>query len=250
VPSARSLSLSPPVVNMEFEGNKVFVGGMSWATTSEGLREHFEKFGGVVSTTVATDRQTGKPRGFGFVTFADAETIDKVMPLTHIIDTKNVELKRAVQKGMLPPPSNHNPAMARTGRDSADERKIFVGGVSLQITAEDMKEYFGRFAPVEDARIMVNRDTGHSRGFGFVTFCSVESVEEVMHHRHALGGRSVEIKRAQSTKRKNNAISTSGPGGPIGDKGGFGGSGYGLIYGAFYECNPDTALGKRKHGPN
>ena len=126
MPSARSLSLSPPVVNMEFEGNKVFVGGMSWATTSEGLREHFEKFGGVVSTTVATDRQTGKPRGFGFVTFADAETIDKVMPL-YIIGTKNVELKRAVQKGMLPPPSNHNPALARTGRNSVDERKILWG---------------------------------------------------------------------------------------------------------------------------
>ena len=103
------------------------LGGLSWATTPEGLREHVEKVGRGVSTTVATGRQTGKPRGCGFVTFADGETIDKVMPLTHIIDTKNVELKRAVQKGMLPPPSNHNPALARTGRNSVDERKILWG---------------------------------------------------------------------------------------------------------------------------
>lgn len=53
--------------------NKVFVGGLSWDTTSEGLRAAFEHVGDVTEATVVTDRDTGRSRGFGFVTFAGAE---------------------------------------------------------------------------------------------------------------------------------------------------------------------------------
>ncbi|MBL8972881.1 MAG: RNA-binding protein, partial [Myxococcales bacterium] len=42
---------------------KLFVGGLSWNTTDEGLREAFEKFGSVVEAKVVTDRETGRSRG-------------------------------------------------------------------------------------------------------------------------------------------------------------------------------------------
>ena len=50
---------------------KVFVGGLAWATTSEGLRKAFEEFGEVIDAKVITERETGRSRGFGFVTLAD-----------------------------------------------------------------------------------------------------------------------------------------------------------------------------------
>ena len=52
---------------------KLFVGNLSWGTDEEGLREHFERFGEVLDARVITDRETGRSRGFGFVTFADSE---------------------------------------------------------------------------------------------------------------------------------------------------------------------------------
>ena len=52
-------------------GNKVFVGGLAWATTSEGLRAAFEQCGTITECKVVDDRETGRSRGFGFVTFAD-----------------------------------------------------------------------------------------------------------------------------------------------------------------------------------
>jgi len=52
---------------------KLFVGGLAWATTEETLRSHFESCGEVVEAKVITDRETGRSRGFGFVTFAEAE---------------------------------------------------------------------------------------------------------------------------------------------------------------------------------
>ena len=55
----------------ENAGGKVFVGGLSWQTTEEGLRYYFEKFGELCDAALMTDKRTGQPRGFGFVTFKD-----------------------------------------------------------------------------------------------------------------------------------------------------------------------------------
>jgi cold-inducible RNA-binding protein len=53
-------------------GNKLFVGGLSWGTTDEGLRSAFEAYGDVTDAKVIMDRETGRSRGFGFVTFAES----------------------------------------------------------------------------------------------------------------------------------------------------------------------------------
>jgi cold-inducible RNA-binding protein len=52
---------------------KLFVGSLSWDTTDQSLREAFERFGEVVEAKVITERDSGRSRGFGFVTFADDE---------------------------------------------------------------------------------------------------------------------------------------------------------------------------------
>src|SRR5947207_13081099 len=53
--------------------SKLYVGGLSYSTTSEGLREFFAQSGNVLSATVITDRFSGQSRGFGFVEMASAE---------------------------------------------------------------------------------------------------------------------------------------------------------------------------------
>ena len=53
--------------------NKLFVGGLAWGTDDHGLREAFAAHGDVTDAKVITDRDTGRSRGFGFVTFADAD---------------------------------------------------------------------------------------------------------------------------------------------------------------------------------
>jgi cold-inducible RNA-binding protein len=52
--------------------SKLYVGGLSFSTTSESLREYFTQCGVVESATVVTDRDTGQSRGFGFVEMATA----------------------------------------------------------------------------------------------------------------------------------------------------------------------------------
>jgi RNA recognition motif-containing protein len=58
---------------------KVFVGGIAFATTSERLREFFEQSGTVVTANVVTDQFSGQSRGFGFVEMATAEEAAKAV---------------------------------------------------------------------------------------------------------------------------------------------------------------------------
>ena len=58
---------------------KLFVGSLSWNTDDAGLRAAFERFGALTDAKVITDRDTGRSRGFGFVTFADGESADNAV---------------------------------------------------------------------------------------------------------------------------------------------------------------------------
>ena len=58
---------------------KLFVGGLSWGTDDNGLRTAFEQFGEVTDAKVITDRDTGRSRGFGFVTFKEGGDADSAM---------------------------------------------------------------------------------------------------------------------------------------------------------------------------
>lgn len=64
---------------LDVKRRKVFVGGLPHSVTDEELKDHFSKYGDLEDYVVMVDRATGKPRGFGFVTFTEEAPVDKVM---------------------------------------------------------------------------------------------------------------------------------------------------------------------------
>ena len=71
---------APAVPRTEIDmSKKLFVGGLSWGTDDNGLRAAFEQYGEVLEAKVITDRDTGRSRGFGFVTFAESADADSAM---------------------------------------------------------------------------------------------------------------------------------------------------------------------------
>jgi cold-inducible RNA-binding protein len=58
---------------------KLFVGGLSWNTGDAGLLDAFSQYGDVTDAKVVLDRETGRSRGFGFVTFADPTAADSAI---------------------------------------------------------------------------------------------------------------------------------------------------------------------------
>jgi cold-inducible RNA-binding protein len=59
--------------------NRLFIGGMSWDTSVDGLREAFKECGEILDAVVITDRDTGRSRGFGFITFANKEDANQAI---------------------------------------------------------------------------------------------------------------------------------------------------------------------------
>ncbi len=60
-------------------GKKLFVGSLAWATDSSSLQAAFERFGAIEEATVISDRETGRSRGFGFVTFTDESSTQEAI---------------------------------------------------------------------------------------------------------------------------------------------------------------------------
>ncbi|KAJ8379440.1 hypothetical protein SKAU_G00002180 [Synaphobranchus kaupii] len=115
---------------------KMFIGGLSWQTTQEGLKEYFSKFGEVKECMVMRDPVTKRSRGFGFVTYVDQAGVDKVLAQPrHELDSKTIDPKVAFPRRAQPK------LVTRT-------KKIFVGGLSVNTTIEDVKQYFDQFGKV------------------------------------------------------------------------------------------------------
>jgi RNA recognition motif-containing protein len=81
--------------------NKLFVGGLSWDTDDNGLRDAFEPYGEIREAKVITDRETGRSRGFGFVTYNNADDANKAMEAMNgaSLDGRNLKVDIAQDRG-------------------------------------------------------------------------------------------------------------------------------------------------------
>ncbi|KAH0451541.1 hypothetical protein IEQ34_018840 [Dendrobium chrysotoxum] len=215
---------------MDSDQGKLFIGGISWETTEDRLTDYFSKYGDVLQTVVMRDKISGKPRGFGFVVFADPSIVDRVLQDAHNIDGRTVEAKRAMsreEQHTVVRSGNSN--MARnagggSGGGNIRTKKIFVGGLPPTLSDSEFREYFEAFGVVTDVVVMYDQNTQRPRGFGFVSFDSEDSVDRVVQKQfHDLGGKAVEVKRA--LPKDANPSSTGNRSGGSGSYQSYGGSG-------------------------
>jgi len=80
-----------------------------------------------------------------------------------------------------------------------EDRKLFVGGLSYDTTEQDLLSYFGQFGSITNVTIKYNAQTGHPRGFGFVTFSSDGSIDAVLGNGpHSLKNRQIDPRKAKT----------------------------------------------------
>ncbi|XP_063879074.1 heterogeneous nuclear ribonucleoprotein 27C-like isoform X13 [Scylla paramamosain] len=176
--------------NMPHDGEekgKMFVGGLSWETTQESLQRYFGQYGEVIDCVVMKNNETGRSRGFGFVTFADPNKVDAVLKNgPHELDGRTIDPKAC------------NPRSMQKQKRNGNWPKVFLGGLPSNLTETDLRNFFSRFGGVMEVVIMFDQEKKKSRGFGFLSFETEEAVDRaVAEHFVNINGKQVEIKKAE-----------------------------------------------------
>jgi RNA recognition motif-containing protein len=103
--------------------------------------------------------------------------------------------------------------------------KLFVGGLNFATSNERLRELFSEAGQVDSATVVTDRDTGRSRGFGFVEMASAEDAEQAISkfNGQEIDGRRLQVEKAKEGGSGGGARRGGGFGG--GSRGGFGGGG-------------------------
>lgn len=184
--------------------NKIFVGGLSWETDEERLKGYFSEFGEVVSCLVMKNQETGKSRGFGFVTFRDPHSVKLVLSAPmHQLDGRPIDPKECN-------PKNPGNKVRREGKHG-NVPKIFLGGLPANITETQLKDYFSKHGKVTEVIIMYDQEKKKSRGFGFLSFENEDCISKlVAEHYVNINGKQVEVKRAEPQNMKSGPPTPNG----------------------------------------
>jgi hypothetical protein len=107
--------------------------------------------------------------------------------------------------------------------------KLYVGNLPYSVRDGDLEQAFGAFGAVTSAKVMMERDTGRSKGFGFVEMGSDAEAQAAIEgmNGQSLGGRNVVVNEARPMEARPPRSGGGGFGGPRGGGGGYGGGGGG-----------------------
>uniref|UniRef100_A0A2K6V5F2 RRM domain-containing protein n=1 Tax=Saimiri boliviensis boliviensis TaxID=39432 RepID=A0A2K6V5F2_SAIBB len=154
---------------------KLFIRGLSFKTTDESLRSHFQQWRMLMDYVGMRAPNTKHSRGFGLVRYATVEEVDAAM--------------------------NARPGAHLT------VKKIFVGGIKEDTEEHYLRDYFEQYGKMEVIEIVTDRGSGKKRGFAFVTFDDHDSVDKIVIQKyHTVNGHNCEVRKALSEQE---LVSTS-----------------------------------------
>ncbi|KAA8516549.1 hypothetical protein F0562_016945 [Nyssa sinensis] len=190
---------------------KIFVGNLPFNVDSAALAELFEQTGNVEMVEVIYDKISGRSRGFGFVTMSTVEEVEAAVRQFNGYELGGRELR--VNSG--PPPrkeeSSFRGARARVGGGGGggggsfdNSNRVYVGNLSWGVDDLALETLFSEQGKVMEAKVVYDRDTGRSRGFGFVTYRSADEVNNAIESLNGidLDGRSIRVTVAESRPRR------------------------------------------------
>jgi nucleolin len=168
------------------------------ATDENRLRDEFGQFGTVTDVFLPTDRNTQRPRGFGFVTFSTRDAAEKAISKMDQaqLDGRTIRVNESRPKGQgrgLGPggAGGFNPS----GRD---EVKLYVGNLSFETPEEAVRRLFEQHGSVTDCFVPTDRDTGRPRGFAFITMPAADAEKACNNvNGQELDGRILRVNEAQ-----------------------------------------------------
>ncbi|THU56050.1 hypothetical protein C4D60_Mb11t13180 [Musa balbisiana] len=179
------------------EEAKLFVGNLPYDMDSEKLAQLFEKAGVVEVAEVIYNRGTDQSRGFGFVFMSTIEEADKAVEMFHRseISGRLLTVNKAAPRGRR---------VERTPRQFEPSFRIYVGNLPWQVDDGSLGQIFSKHGKVLEARVVYDRETGRSRGFGFVKMAAQSEMDDAIAalDGQSFDGRALRVNVAEERPRR------------------------------------------------
>lgn len=206
---------------------KLYIGNIDYSTDDQRLRETFSKFGTIIDCFCPMDRANNRPRGFGFVTFANrADGMKAIAEMDQTdLDGRMIRVSESRPKevggrGSGVGSGGFGGGSGEFNTGGAPEVKLFVGNLSFDVELETIRELFEKEGKVIDCYMPKDRMTDQPRGFAFVTMPSDDARGAMKALQgHDVDGRTLRIE--ESMPRRTETMRGGGGGGGGGR--GFGG---------------------------
>eukprot|EP00928_Gymnodinium_smaydae_P078665 TRINITY_DN62772_c0_g1_i1.p1 TRINITY_DN62772_c0_g1~~TRINITY_DN62772_c0_g1_i1.p1 ORF type:complete len:321 (-),score=97.11 TRINITY_DN62772_c0_g1_i1:258-1169(-) len=196
---------------VEQQPNKLFVGGISKTSTEASISTFFGQFGAIQELQMKYD-DWGGFRGFGFITFADAASVDAVVANgeNNILDGKWVDCKPAMKGLSQAGGKGKDAGYGKAGKggcggeEVVNPRKLFIGGLPREATEETLTAFFQQFGAIEKLDVKMDAATGGSRGFGFVIYSDEAAAQAVLRNgpNNYIGEKWIDCKAATQSANK------------------------------------------------
>ncbi|TKY52977.1 29 kDa ribonucleoprotein A [Spatholobus suberectus] len=186
---------------------KLFVGNLPFSVDSAQLAELFENAGNVEMVEVIYDKTTGRSRGFGFVTMSSTEEVEAAAQRFNGYELEG----RALRVSSGPPPARNesSPQFRGSSRGGGggfldSENRVHVGNLAWGVDNLALESLFREQGKVLEAKVIYDRESGRSRGFGFVTYSSPEEVNSAIRSLDGvdLNGRAIRVSIADSKPKR------------------------------------------------
>ncbi|XP_021721547.1 28 kDa ribonucleoprotein, chloroplastic-like [Chenopodium quinoa] len=179
--------------NNEVQVNtKLYFGNLPYHCDSAQLAGIVQEYGTPELVEVLYNRDTGKSRGFAFVTMSSVEDCSAVI--------ENLDGSeyggRYLRVNFADNPRKREPLFPET------DHKLFVGNLSWSVTSESLYQAFQEYGKVVGARVLFDGETGKSRGYGFVCYSTRSEMEKALESLNGveLEGRQMRVSLAEGKK--------------------------------------------------
>lgn len=165
------------------QGSKLYIGNLPWSCDSTQLAEICQDIGEVELAEVIYDRDSGRSKGFAFVTMASGKDAQAVIDALDGTDLGGRVLKVNYPQSQADKPRferGERREDRRPSRRFEDPNKLFVGNLTWACDEVALETLFADFGKVVEAKIVTDRETGRSRGFGFVTLADASEVNNAI----------------------------------------------------------------------
>ncbi|OMO74849.1 hypothetical protein CCACVL1_16444 [Corchorus capsularis] len=159
------------IADQDTAQRKLFIRGLGWDTTTEGLRSLFSSYGELEEAAVINDKTTGKSKGYGFVTFkhVDGALLALKEPSKKIDGRVTVTQLAAAGNSS----TNNNPA-------DVHMRKIYVANVPYDMPADKLLSHFAQYGEIEEGPLGFDKQTGKSRGFALFVYKTPDGAQAAL----------------------------------------------------------------------